>query len=755
MIDRLARLASERTRRVLLIAGAVFLLAAALGAPVITILKSENSEFQDRNAQNQQVLRAIQRATGQSAEYGVATLVPAAADVRTHPAAAAEAQRVAALLAAQPGFQRELDYSTTHLPALVSRDGRQTLVLAAFATQARSASAVARVSPELAGSGVLFGGNDVTYHEINERTASDLKRAEAFAIPILLLLSFWVFRGLIAAALPLLVGGFAIVLTFLLMRLIDHVLGLSVFAVNLVTGMGLGLGIDYSLFVLSRYREELARGSGRGAGGSEPAADAPAGGARSRASAGAVSRADSAAAITRTLRTAGRTVLYSSLAVAGAAASMLAMPMKFLYSMGVGGALVALSAGAVSLIVLPAVLVALGPRINALAPARLQRNAARAARPAESGAWYRLARGVMRRPGAVALGTAVLLLAIASPALRLALTPADSHVLPASSQPRQVAEAISRDFAVNGAQTVTLVVHAGPTGSTAGGPSVAALVRRAQSVAGGQAGLVGSPRYLGRDTWDAEMVPRGSVGSAANQRLVHNLRALASPATLLVGGGTAWFIDQKAAIAAHVPLTLAILVLVTGGFLFMMTGSLVIPVLALLMNLLTVAVGAGLLVVVFQDGHLSSLLGFTPIGGLEESNLVLLFIIAFALSTDYGVFLFARIKEAHDDGLPARDAVAYGLERTGRLVTAAALLFCVAIGAFVTSDIFFIKELGFGSALAVAIDAKFVSALLVPALMGRLGERAWWAPRPLRRLHERIGLREGGSGSEVGEAAGA
>jgi RND superfamily putative drug exporter len=449
-------------------------------------------------------------------------------------------------------------------------------------------------------------------------------------------------------------------------------------------------------------------------------------------------------------------VLYSSLAVAGAAASMLAMPLRFLYSMGIGGAIVALSAGAVSLIVLPAVLVALGPRINSLAPKRLQRSAAQAARPAESGAWYRLARGVMRRPGAVALGTAVLLLAIASPALRLALTPADAHVLPASAQPRQVAETITRDFAVNGAQTVTLVVHAGPAGSTPGGSSVGALVGRAQAVAAGQAGLVGPPRYLGRDTWDAELVPHGSVGSAANQRLVHNLRALASPPTLLVGGGTAWFIDQKAAIAAHTPLTLAILVLVTGGFLFVMTGSLVIPVLALLMNLLTVAVGAGLLVLVFQDGRfLSSLLGFTPIGGLEESNLVLLFIIAFALSTDYGVFLFARIKEAHDDGLAARDAVAYGLERTGRLVTAAALLFCVAIGAFVTSDIFFIKELGFGAALAVAIDATFVRALLVPALMGRLGERAWWAPRPLRRLHARIGLREGGSGSEVGEAAGA
>jgi uncharacterized membrane protein YdfJ with MMPL/SSD domain len=772
MIDRLARLATERTRRVLLLAGAVFLVAAAVGAPVVSILKSENSEFQAHNAQNQQVLRAIEHATGQSPEYGVVAFVPASADVRTHPAAAAEGRRVAGLLSARPGFQRALYYggsggvgSNSHLPALVSRDGRSTLVLAAFASQDRSAAAVAHVTRSLAGGGVLFGGNDITYHEINERTASDLKRAETLALPILLLLSFWVFRGLIAAALPLLVGGFAIVLTFLVLRVIDQFMGLSIFAVNLVTGMGLGLGIDYSLFVLSRYREELARGREDGAG--------------------AVSRADTGHAIARTLHTAGRTVLYSSLAVAGAAASMLVMPMKFLYSMGVGGAIVALSAGAVSLVVLPAVLMALGPRINALAPARLQRNAARAARPEEGGVWYRLARGVMRRPGAVALGTAVVLLALASPALHLALTPADSHVLPASSQPRQVAEAITRDFAVNGGQTVTLVMHA----PAADARPVAALARRAQTVAAGQATPVGPPRYLGRDTWTAELVPRGSVGSAANQELVHHLRALAAgggvpvggsapgtstlargaaagaaggkpeanvASTLLVGGGTAWFVDQKAAIAANVPLTLAILAIVTAGFLFLMTGSLIVPLLALLMNLLTVAVGAGLLVVVFQHGHLSSLLGFTPIGGLEESNLVLLFIVAFALSTDYGVFLFARIKEAHDSGLPARDAVAHGLERTGRLVTAAALLFCVAIGAFVTSDIFFIKELGFGAALAVAIDATFVRALLVPALLGRLGERAWWAPRPLRALHARIGLSEGGGGpARVGEAAGA
>jgi len=711
MIDRLSVLALTRSRRVLLIAGIVFLVAAAIGGPVVTLLKSENSDFQDPASQNQQVLRAIEHATGQTATYGVAALVPSAVDVRSDVAAQRESAHVAALLSQQPGFQRAIDYPATHLAELVSRNGRLTLVLAAFANRDYSTRAVERVRP-LAGSGVRFGGNDVAFDQINETTSSDLQRAEMLAFPILLLLSFWVFRGLVAAALPLLVGGFAIVLTFLLLRLLDAgVAPLSIFAVNLVTGMGLGLGIDYSLFVLARYREELAGG------------------------------ADTRAAIRNTLQTAGRTVLYSSLTVAGALASMLVFPLRFLYSMGIGGALVALCAGAVSLLVLPAVLVALGPRIDALAPARLQRSAAANARASESGAWYRLARGVMRRPGLVALSTAAVLLVAAIPSLRIALAPADAHVLPASSEARQLAQTLTNEFPVDASQTITIVARAPATASR----QVAAIAARAGQIAGTQAS-VAPPRYLARGVWQIELQPRGVDGAPANQALVKRLRTIGAGGTssnLLVGGATAWFVDQKAAISAHLPLALAILALVTAGFLFLMTGSLVLPVMALAMNLVTVAVAAGLLVLIFQDGHLSGLFGFTPIGGLEESNLVLLFILAFAMSTDYGVFLFGRIKEAHDGGLATRDAVAYGLERTGRLVTAAALLFCVALGAFTTSHIFFVKQLGVGVPLAVAIDATIVRALLVPALMGRLGEWTWWAPRPLRRLHKRFGLSEG------------
>jgi uncharacterized membrane protein YdfJ with MMPL/SSD domain len=704
-MDRLTALATGRPRRVLAVSGIVFLLAAAFGAPVTGVLKGRSNDFHDLHDQSLRTKAAIQRATGQSPDYGVAALVRSPGDARTDLAAQHLAVRVAALLQTQKGFQRVLDYPASHLGQLISRDGRQSVVLAAFATQEESASAVANLRPQLAGSGVRFGGQDVAFDEINKRTSSDLERAELLAFPILLLLSLWVFRGLVAAMLPLLVGGFAIVLAFVMLRLVNQFTGLSIFAVNLVTGVGLGLGIDYSLFVLSRYREELAAGL------------------------------DSRAAIARTLQTAGRTVLYGSLTVAGALASMLVFPERFLYSMGVGGMVVALMAGGVSLIVLPAVLIVLGPRIDALSPKWMRRGTARAASADEDGGWARLARAVMRRPGTVAVLTLAALLLIASPALRLALTPADPRVLPASSETRQVSGVLTSDFAVDGSQTITMVV--GGTGA-----SVKALAAQSQRIAGDQA-QTAPPRYLGKGEWEIDLLPQGSGASKANQALVKRLRALVNPQGGLVGGPTAGFLDQKSSIASHVPLVLAILALVTCGFLFLMTGSAVMPLIALAMNLLTVAVGAGLLVLIFQDGHASSLLGFSPIGGLEEANLVLLFVIAFALSTDYGVFLFGRIKEAHDSGLPAREAIARGLERTGRLVTAAALLFCVAIGAFASSHIFFVKQLGVGAALAVAIDATVVRALLVPAIMGRLGERAWWAPRPLRKLHRRIGLREG------------
>jgi uncharacterized membrane protein YdfJ with MMPL/SSD domain len=717
VIRRLTMLATKRPRRVLLGAGVLFVIAAVLGLPVTGMLGSSAQDFENPASQYERTNAAIQAATGQNPYYNVAVLLRSRHELRAGTATRDAVETLAPLLAGQHGFQRVLDYSATHSRALLSRDGRETVVLAAYADATDATTAIARVraalakppaNAKLAGVGVRFGGYALTSQELNERTTSDLGRAELLAFPLLLLLSFWFFRGLVAALLPLLVGGFAIVLAFMGLRLIDQFTPISVFALNLVSGMGLGLGIDYSLFVLYRYREELAGG------------------------------ANAHEALERTLRTVGRTVLFSCLTVAAAMMSLLVFPIRFLSSMGIGGAVVVLCGGAVSLLVLPAVLFVLGPRVNALSPAWLQRRAARTARAATDGGWWRLAHGVVRRPAPVALISAVVLLAAAIPALRLQFTSPGANLLPASAESRQVESALAESFPANAGEATEIVFK---------GPHFSA--QRLAAAAVGTAGRLASvspPVYLGRGTWDTVLLPHGSPYSNVQQRLLGRLRALAHPYGALVGGASAFFADQKTAIAARIPLALAILLTLTAGFLFLMTGSVTIPIKAIAMNVLSVSVAVGLQVLIFQDGHLSGPLGFTPLGGLEESSLVLMLVVAFALATDYEVFVIARIKEAHDHGLPDREAIALGIERTGRIVTAAALLFCVAIGALTTSDLFFTKQLGLGAALAVAVDATIIRALLVPSLMALMGKWNWWAPRWLRRLHARIGLGEGDSG---------
>ena len=709
VIARLVILAVERPRRVLVLAGLLFAVAAVLGLPVAGMLGSSAKDFQDPASQFERASAAISAATGQNSFYNVAVTLRAARDIESDPGAQRAASTLAALLAAEHGFQRALDYPATRSPALLSRDHDETVVLAAFASEADATTAVSHVranlarpqaSARLGGVAVRYGGGALINQELNERTASDLARAELLAFPLLLLLSFWFFRGLVAALLPLLVGGFAIVLAFLALRLVDQLTPISVFSLNLVSGMGLGLGIDYSLFVLYRYREELAAG------------------------------ADARAAIDRTLHTVGRTVIFSCLTVAAAMTSLLVFPLRFLYSMGIGGAIVTLCDGAVALLVLPALLIALGPRIDMLAPAWLQRRAALSATAAESGGWWRLAHAVVRRPGRVALISAAVLVAAAIPAAGLEFTSPAANLLPPAAESRIVETALAKSFPSNPGEATEIVLT--------GARSAAQRLATAAALAAGPLASVSPPAALDRRTWEVALLPRGSPFSSAQQRLLARLRALARPYGALVGGATAFFVDEKSAIASGIPLTLLILLPLTALFLFAMTGSVAIPIKALLMNTLSVGVGTGLLVFIFQDGHLSGLLGFTPIGGLEEASLVLMLVVTFALATDYEVFVLARIKEAHDQGLATREAIALGIERTGRIITAAALLFCVAIGALATSSLFFTKQLGLGAALAVAIDASIIRALLVPSLMALMGKWNWWAPTALRRLRDRV-----------------
>ena len=534
---------------------------------------------------------------------------------------------MASLIAGQPGFRRSFDYAHTGDAELISRNGHESLVLATFATRQRAYEAAQRLRTRLRSQHVSFGGLDTVFEELTQRARTDLERAELYAFPLLLLLSLWVFRGLVAAAMPLAVGALTILGTFLGLRIVDEFLGISVFALNLVSALGLGLAIDYSLFVLSRYREERAAGAG---------------------------------AIARTLASAGRTVLYSSLTVAAAMASLCVFPLPFLYSMGIGGAFTALLAGVVSLIVLPAALIVLGPRIDALAPSWLTRRSPQGEAAGDgSGFWARLARSVMRRPGAVALATTALLLALAAPALELGLTPASSSLLPTSSEPRQVDETIKHEFGANPALPIAVVVQAPPNEV----PGVVAYGRSIQRASGEPEHV--RLLYLGNSTWVVAVAPRGDPFSTANERLVKRLRAVPAPYPVAVGGITAWFADQLSSISSNLPIALVIIALTMFATIFAMTGSAVLPVKTLIMNLLTLAATSGVMVLVFQHAGLSGVLDFRGNGGLEPSNLVLLFTVAFALASDYGVFLLGRIKEAHDAGLANRDAVAVGLERTG------------------------------------------------------------------------------------------
>jgi len=690
MIDRLARLADRRARRVLILAGIFFVIAGALGAGVADRLAPYGANDPDTESVKADDLL-------KDAGYRPTGIVVLVRGVD-------RAGPVAGKLRASPDVAAVADYRSTHSRDFISKDGRFTYVAASLKETDDIAlgDAADRIVDELDGMpGVTVGGPDVAFREVNKQVESDLRTAEMFAFPLLFLLSLLFFRSLVAAMLPLLIGGLAIVSTFLMLRLVSELTSVSIFALNLVTGLGLGLAIDYSLFIVSRYREEIAR-TGPGA-----------------------------EAMRRTLQTAGRTVLFSSLTVAGAIASLIVFPQRFLYSMGIGGFCVALIAAAIALIVLPAVLTLLGPRVNSLTPAFLARRAERDARPAHEGFWYRLSQLVMRQPGRIAIATAALLIALGLPFLGIRFTSVDAQVLPESASARQVDDVLRSDFPPYRDSPVTLAVR--------GGRAAAERVAiEAAHVPG--AAAVRPPRELRGGAYAIDVISPAPPLDDRSQDLVRDLRALRHDS--LVTGSSAHWVDLQRSLVDHLPLVVAIVVAVTLAVLFVMTGSLILPIKQVLMNALALSAVFGALVLIFQDGRFEGPLAYTSQGGLESTMPVLLFGALFGLSTDYGVFLLARIKEAHDGGLPNSDAVALGLERTGRIVTAAALLFSIAVGAFVTSKIIFIKEFGFGTAFAVLLDATVIRALLVPSLMQLLGEWNWWAPRPLARLHARIGVRE-------------
>ena len=679
MIEALADLAVRAPRRVLLGAAVFAVVGAAFGLETPRLLGRGVNEFVAGGSESVRAETAVQRASGLSAAPEVLVLVrrPTAARVR----------RVQSVLRGEPSFP---------VPAkpLLSRDRSEAIVPAyARATVSEHAWSLAaeRVARQLrAMPGVAVGGPAIAITQVNDQVEHDLTHAEELAFPLLFLLALWVFRSLVAALLPLVCGALTILGSLLMLRVLNAVSPVSSYALNIVTGAGLGLGIDYSLLLVSRFREELAR---RGPG---------------------------AEAVRATLATAGRTVAYSSVTVGAAIATLAVFPLGFLRSMGIAGGLVGPLAGLIALTVLPALFILLGARVNALSPARWRRALERT-EVDRHGGWYRLAHALMRRPVPVAVGATALLLVLGLPFLSIRFTGVDASVLPPSASSRVVDTALRNDFAATVASPAYAVVHA----DAARARAYALAVRRLP-----QAALVLPPRRLGPGAWELRASSGQPFLTDASQRLVRGMRSLQGDA--LVGGATAQFLDQKHALRSRLALAIGLLCVVTFLLLYRATDSLVLPLKTLLMNALTLTATFGILVYVFQDGRLEGLFDYRGQGALQLTQPVLLFAVAFGLATDYGVFLLLRIKEGWDAGLPNREAVATGLERTGRIVTAAALLFCVAVGSFATSQVILVKEVGVGIALAVLIDATIVRALLVPSLMAILGRWNWWPGRPHR-----------------------
>ncbi len=629
------------------------------------------------------------------------------------PAFRAEVERTLAALPEDAVTATSTTWSTGS-PALVSQDRRQTLVLLQLAGADEEArdDTYERIADDLVAGGAVQthrGGSVPTGLEIGNQIGEDLVRAETLSTPVLLVLLVVVFGGLVAASLPLVIGAIAILGAFTALRAISYLTDVSVFSINIITMLGLGLAIDYALLVVSRFRDEMSA-----LGGTKDVVPT---------------------ALGRTMATAGRSVLVSGVTVAVSLAALLFFPQPFLRSMGFGAIAAVLIALVAALTVLPALLAVLGPRVDAL---RVRRRRAPAAATGAPGAerergWARLAHAVMRRPVLVAVATTALLLVIASPATRISFGGTDHRVLPAGTESRVAAELIIDGFPQASTSDLDVVVRGA---STAQLESLATDMAAVQDVPGAE--LVGSSA-------DAALVSvELPTDPALEAQVVRSVRAVPVPdgVEVLVGGAAAEEVDTLASLGDRLPWAAGFVVVVTMLLLFLAFGSVLLPVKAVLMTGLSLGAMFGALVWVFQDGHLASFFGVTLTGSIEATQPIIMVAAAFGLSMDYEVFLLSRVREEWDRTHDNTAAVAAGLQRTGGIITSAALLLVVVIGAFATSGISLITMTGVGLAFAILVDATIIRALLVPATMRLLGRANWWAPAPLLRVWSRYGIHE-------------
>ncbi len=563
--------------------------------------------------------------------------------------------------------------------------------------------------PSLAADGVTAkaGGNVAMEVAINNEVTADIAKAEGFSMPVLLILLMVIFGSLAAASLPVAIGGVAILGSFTVLRLLTMATTVSIYSINITTILGLGLGIDYGLFMVTRFREELHR---------QPTVEQ---------------------AVARTVATAGRTVAVSGVTVALALTSLMLFPEDFLRSMGYGGVATVAVDVLAALIVLPALLAVLGHRVNAL---RIRRSVQRPPRDEAGGAWYRLAHSVMRRPLVYVTVITIALLALGAPFLRISWGGTDARTLPAASTIRQVSETLDSQFPVNSTDPIEALITG--AGASAGGPAaLASYLHRIDAIPGVTGAQVTGVKG---DTTRVDVGYTPAPVSSAARNIVTQIRALTPPAgtAVLVGGTTAGLVDELASLGSVLPWMALLVCLSTFVLLFLAFGSMILPLKAIVMNALSLAATFGVIVWIFQWGHLSGLLRFTPTGSIDPTMPILMLAIIFGLSMDYEVFLLSRIRERYDQTGDNTVAVAAGLQRTGGVITSLALLLIIVVGAFSASGIAFIKLMGVGMIVALLVDASVVRVLLVPATMRLLGRANWWAPRPLRRLYARYGIKE-------------
>ena len=696
MFERLGHLIARKKKAVLALFLLATVLAGGIGSQVFA--RFDSGGYSDPKSDSAQVWDYLDE-TFKVKDPSVVFVVDAKNKSVDDPAVTATAQELESQLRAEPSAESVLSYwSSGGAPSLKSKSGTSALVFVYLKSNdfteidKLGGQYQEKYDGQFKGLNVYASGGAVFANAINGRIQDDLKLSETISIPLTFLLLLFVFGAMAASAMPLIVGITAILGTFFVMYLLTLITDVSIFALNLTTGLGLGLGIDYALLMVNRFREELARGL------------------------------DNESAIVNTLRSAGKTVFYSGLTVVLTLISLTFFPQNFLKSMGYAGAAVVALAVVGALIPLPAILAILGNKINK----GVVRKSGIVQK--EDGRWSRIARFVMRRPVSVVTASLAILFLLISPITNIKFSQIDSDVLPKTDRAYIASQFIATEFPGQESNPIEIIFPNGAqqkeevTNYLANLSKIPGIVR------------VGEPQFQGnaaRVVAIHSMKPRTPEG----EDLIHKIRDLNSPEGTLVGGIAADYADTQGAISRTLPAVLGWIMITVLLLLFAFTGSVLLPIKAIVLNFASLAATMGVLTWIFIDGNFKELLGdFIVNGTLDTNTMVLVAIVAFGLSMDYEVFLLSRIKEEHDAGKSNIDAVAYGLQKSARIITAAAFILAVVFAAFVLSGVTSIKMMGFGVAFAILLDATLIRAFLVPALMRLFGEWNWWAPKALKRF---------------------